>query len=389
MSDQPIYLDYMATTPVDPRVKAVMVNYLGTEDVFGNPASNSHQYGWQAEEAVAKARLQVAELIGASSKEIVFTSGATEANNLALKGVAEFYQANGQHIITLKTEHKAVLDCLAALQAKGFEVTYLDPLPSGLVDLELLERSIRADTILISMMHVNNEIGVIQDVAAIATIAKKHGVIFHTDVAQSVGKVPLDMRSMPIDLLSMSAHKIYGPKGIGALYIRRTPRVHLVPQMHGGGHEFGFRAGTLATHQIVGMGEAFRLAQQVLCEENERICQQRDRLWQQISALGDIRLNGSATHRVSGNLNVFFAGVDGEALMLSLRRLAISSGSACNSANLQASHVLLALGLSKLEASQSLRISLGRFTSDDELAEAILLIKKEVVRLRAMAPRCK
>lgn len=383
---KPVYFDYMATTPVDPRVKQAMVACLDSDGVFGNAASTSHVYGWQAEEAIKHARQQFADSIHASSREIVFCSGATESINLALKGAAEFYQKNGKHIISLTTEHKAVLDTLAHLESQGFRVTYVNPEPDGRVDLAKLEAAICDDTILMSTMWVNNEIGVIQDIHAIATLAKSHGVIMHCDAVQALGKVAVDVTQVPVDLLSFSGHKIYGPKGVGVLYVRRKPRVHLAAQIHGGGHEFGLRSGTLATHQIVGMGQAAEIAATEWAAESQRIAVLRDRLWHGLQVLDGVHLNGCAHQRVAHNLNVCFDGVEGEALMLSLRDLAISSGSACNSANLQPSHVLLALGLTKQQAASSLRLSLGRWTRETEVDQAIASITREVKRLRSIAP---
>ncbi|MDF1795804.1 MAG: IscS subfamily cysteine desulfurase [Coxiellaceae bacterium] len=386
MSDRPIYLDYMATTPVDPLVRDKMMQCLDLSGTFGNPASSEHQYGWDADASVKKARLQVADLIHAEPREIIWTSGATESNNLALKGAAEFYQNNGKHIITLKTEHKAVLDPCAALQKQGFDVTYITPQQSGLLDLTELEAAIRPDTILVSVMYVNNEIGVIQDMAAITEIAKRHGVLVHSDCAQAAGKLPLDVTKLPIDLMSFSSHKVYGPKGMGALYVRRNPRVRLSAQIHGGGHEQGLRSGTLATHQIVGMGEAFAIAANRLEQDMTEITVLTDRLWQGIKQLPGVHLNGSAEHRVIGNLNISFEGIDGEALILSMRELAVSSGSACNSANLQSSYVLQAIGVSKALANAAVRFSVGRFTTEDEIDRAIACVVEKVTQLRRIAP---
>ena len=382
----PIYLDYSATTPVDPRVAEKMMQCLTLDGIFGNPASRSHRFGWQAEEVVDEARNHIADLIGADPREIVFTSGATESNNLAIKGIAHFYQKQGKHIITCKTEHKAVLDPCRYLEGEGFEVTYLDPQPNGLVTLEQLTAALREDTILVSLMHVNNEIGVIQDVAAIGELGRSRKIFFHVDGAQSVGKIPVDVEAMKIDLLSMSAHKIYGPKGIGALYVRRKPRVRLEAQMHGGGHERGMRSGTLATHQIVGMGEAFRIAKQEMVAEEARILQLRDRLWQGLQQIEEVHLNGDLEHRVPGNLNVSFNYVEGESLIMALKDLAVSSGSACTSASLEPSYVLRALGLSDELAHSSIRFSIGRFTTDEEIDYAVRLISDAIGRLREMSP---
>ena len=382
----PIYLDYSATTPVDPRVAEKMMQCLTLDGIFGNPASRSHRFGWQAEEVVDEARNHIADLIGADPREIVFTSGATESNNLAIKGIAHFYQKQGKHIITCKTEHKAVLDPCRYLEGEGFEVTYLDPQPNGLVTLQQLEAAMRDDTILVSLMHVNNEIGVIQDVAAIGELCRARKIFFHVDGAQSVGKIPVDVEAMKIDLLSMSAHKIYGPKGIGALYVRRKPRVRLEAQMHGGGHERGMRSGTLATHQIVGMGEAFRIAKQEMVAEEARIQQLRDRLWQGLQQIEEVHLNGDLEHRVPGNLNVSFNYVEGESLIMALKDLAVSSGSACTSASLEPSYVLRALGLSDELAHSSIRFSIGRFTTDEEIDYAVRLISDAIGRLREMSP---
>ena len=382
----PIYLDYSATTPVDPRVAEKMMQYLTLDGIFGNPASRSHRFGWQAEEAVDEARNHIAELIGADPREIVFTSGATESNNLAIKGIAHFYRNQGKHIITCKTEHKAVLDPCRYLESDGFEVTYLDPQSNGLVTLDQIRDAMRDDTILVSLMHVNNEIGVIQDVAAIGELCRSRKIFFHVDAAQSAGKLPIDVEAMKIDLLSMSAHKIYGPKGIGALYVRRKPRVRLEAQMHGGGHERGMRSGTLPTHQIVGMGEAFRLAGLEMAEESARILALRDRLWNGLKSIEEVHINGDLEHRVPGNLNVSFAYVEGESLMMGLKDLAVSSGSACTSASLEPSYVLRALGMSDELAHSSIRFSIGRFTTAEEIDYTISLIQKEIGRLREMSP---
>ena len=382
----PIYMDYSATTPVDPRVAELMCSYLTLEGEFGNPASRSHSFGWQADDAVNRARQQVADLVNADPKEIVWTSGATESDNLAIKGVAYFYAKKGKHIVTSKTEHKAVLDTCRHLERDGFEVTYLDPEPSGLIDLGKLEAALRDDTILVSIMHVNNEIGVIQDIEAIGELTRSRKILLHVDAAQSAGKVPIDLDKLKVDLMSFSAHKIYGPKGIGALYVRRKPRVRLEAQMHGGGHERGMRSGTLATHQIVGMGEAFRIAAEEMAAENERVLGLRNRLWDGIKEMEEVYLNGDQDRRVAGNLNVSFAYVEGESLIMALKDLAVSSGSACTSASLEPSYVLRALGREDELAHSSLRFTLGRFTSVEEVDYAIQKIHTEVGRLRELSP---
>lgn len=382
----PIYLDYSATCPVDPRVAEKMMQCLTMDGLFGNPASRSHRFGWQAEEAVDLARNQVAELIGADPREIVFTSGATESDNLAIKGAAHFYSGKGKHIITAKTEHKAVLDTCRQLEREGFEVTYLEPLPNGLFPLEMIENAMRDDTILLSIMHVNNEIGVIQDIAAIGALCRSRKVVFHVDAAQSAGKVELDVEAMKIDLLSLSAHKIYGPKGIGALYVRRKPRIRIESQMHGGGHERGMRSGTLPTHQIVGMGEAFRIAKEEMADEMARIQRLRDRLWNGLKDIEEVYVNGDLHQRVASNLNVSFAYVEGESLIMSLKDLAVSSGSACTSASLEPSYVLRALGMSDELAHSSIRFSIGRFTTEEEIDYAVRLIRDSIGRLRDMSP---
>ncbi|MGO1252167.1 MAG: IscS subfamily cysteine desulfurase [Alcaligenes aquatilis] len=381
---QRIYMDYAATTPVDPRVADSMIPWL--TERFGNPASSSHPYGWDAEEAVDQARRQVAFLVGAEPREIVWTSGATEAINLALKGAAQFYQSKGRHIITVRTEHKAVLDTCLALQDEGFEVTFLDVLPSGLIDLQAFEQAIRPDTILASVMLVNNEIGVIQDVQALGAICREHKVLFHVDAAQATGKVAINLQEWPVDLMSMSAHKTYGPKGIGALYIRRKPAVRLKAQIHGGGHERGFRSGTLATHQIVGMGRAFELAAQEMDTDNQRITALRDRLWAGLQQIPDLYLNGTFDERVPHNLNISVDHIEGEALMMALTDLAVSSGSACTSASLEPSYVLTALGRSDQLAHSSLRLSLGRFTTEQDIDDTIAAIGRVVEQLRAISP---
>jgi len=382
----PIYMDYSATTPVDPRVAEKMCSYLTPDGTFGNPASRSHQFGWDADEAVEQARRDVASLLNADPKEIVWTSGATESDNLAIKGVAHFYQKKGRHIITCKTEHKAVLDTCRQLEREGFEVTYLEPEADGLIDLGKLEAALRDDTILVSIMHVNNEIGVIQDVAAIGEMTRSRKILFHVDAAQSAGKVPLDMATMKIDLLSLSAHKIYGPKGMGALYVRRKPRVRLEAQIHGGGHERGMRSGTLATHQIVGMGEAFRLAREEMAQDNERVLTLRNRLWDGLKEMEEVYLNGDLDRRVAGNLNVSFAYVEGESLIMALKDIAVSSGSACTSASLEPSYVLRALGREDELAHSSIRFTIGRFTSEEEVDFVIDLVREQVTRLRELSP---
>ncbi|NQD38135.1 IscS subfamily cysteine desulfurase [Permianibacter sp. IMCC34836] len=382
----PVYLDYSATTPVDPRVAEKMMQCLTEDGLFGNPASRSHKFGWQAEEAVEEARQFVAELINADPREIVWTSGATESDNLAIKGVAEFYKDKGKHIVTCKTEHKAVLDTCRYLEGQGYEVTYLDPEPNGLIDLAKLEASLRADTILVSIMHVNNEIGVIQDIDAIGAMTRARGILFHVDAAQSTGKLVIDVEKTPVDLMSLTSHKTYGPKGIGALYVRRKPRARIAPQMHGGGHERGMRSGTLPTHQIVGMGEAYRLAKLEMAAENERVLQLRHKLWNGIQDLEEVHLNGDADRRVAGNLNVSFNYVEGESLIMALKDLAVSSGSACTSASLEPSYVLRALGRSDELAHSSLRFTIGRFTTEAQIDFAIAEIRKAVTRLREMSP---
>jgi cysteine desulfurase len=380
----PVYLDYSATTPVDPRVAEKMIPFL-TEN-FGNPASRSHAFGWTAEQAVENAREEVAKLVKADPREIVWTSGATESDNLAIKGAAEFYQTKGRHLITVKTEHKAVLDTMRELESAGFEVTYLEPMANGLVDLDAFKAAIRPDTVLASVMHVNNEIGVIQDIAAIGRICREHGVIFHVDAAQSTGKVEIDLEKLPVDLMSFSAHKTYGPKGIGALYVRRKPRIRLKAQMHGGGHERGLRSGTLAAHQIVGMGEAFRIAREEMAAENERIRGLRDRLLAGLKDMEEVFVNGDLLQRVPHNLNISFNYVEGESLMMAIKELAVSSGSACTSASLEPSYVLRALGRSDELAHSSIRFTLGRYTTAEDVDFAISLIQDKVARLRELSP---
>jgi len=380
----PIYMDYGATTPVDPRVVDAMIPWL--REHFGNPASRSHAWGWEAEEAVEKARKDVADLIGADPREIVWTSGATESNNLALKGAAQFYKSRGKHLITVKTEHKAVLDTMRELERQGFEVTYLDVLPNGLVDMAALEAALRPDTILVSIMAVNNEIGVIQPIAQIGELLRSKGILFHVDAAQATGKIDIDLSTLKVDLMSFSAHKTYGPKGIGALYVRRKPRVRLEAQMHGGGHERGMRSGTLATFLMVGMGEAFRLARLEMHEENKRIAALRDRLLKGLTDMPEIYVNGDLEHRVPHNLNVSFAYVEGESLIMAVRDIAVSSGSACTSASLEPSYVLRALGLNDELAHSSIRFSIGRFTTEEEIDYTVDLLHKQIGRLRDMSP---
>ncbi len=384
MSKMPIYLDYSATTPVDPRVADKMIPWL-TEH-FGNPASRSHAYGWEAEAAVEEAREQVARLVNCDPKEIVWTSGATESNNLALKGAAQFYKTRGKHIITVRTEHKAVLDTVRELERQGFEATYLDVQENGLLDLEVLKSAIRPDTIIVSVMAVNNEIGVIQDIAAIGEICRERSILFHVDAAQATGKITIDLDQLKVDLMSFSAHKTYGPKGIGALYIRRKPRVRLEAQIHGGGHERGFRSGTLATHQIVGMGEAFRIAREEMATENERIRMLRDRLRDGLSDIEEVHFNGDLEQRIVHNLNVSFNFVEGESLIMALKELAVSSGSACTSASLEPSYVLRALGRSDELAHSSIRFSIGRFTTVEDIDFAVQLIHEKIGKLRELSP---
>jgi len=381
---KPIYLDYSATTPVDPRVAAKMIPYL-TEQ-FGNPASRSHAFGWETEKAVEEAREQVAALVNCDPRELVWTSGATESINLALKGAAHFYKEKGKHIITVKTEHKATLDTVRELERDGFDATYLDVLPNGLLDLDAFKASLRPDTIVVSVMFVNNEIGVIQDIAAIGEICRQRGIIFHCDAAQATGKIPVDLQSLKVDLMSFSAHKTYGPKGIGALFVRRKPRVRIEAQMHGGGHERGMRSGTLATHQIVGMGEAFRLARLEMATDNERIRMLRDKLWQGLSTIEEVYLNGDMERRVPHNLNVSFNFVEGESLIMAIKDVAVSSGSACTSASLEPSYVLRALGRSDELAHSSIRFTVGRFTTAEEIDYTVELMAAKVSKLRALSP---
>jgi cysteine desulfurase len=380
----PIYMDYGATTPCDPRVVDAMIPWL--REHFGNPASRSHAWGWEAEAAVEKAREQVAELIGADPREIVWTSGATESNNLAIKGAAHFYQSKGKHLITVKTEHKAVLDTMRELERQGFEVTYLDVQEDGLLDFDKLKAAIRTDTILISVMFVNNEIGVIQDIPAIGAMCREKGILFHVDAAQATGKVEIDLKTLPVDLMSLASHKTYGPKGIGALYVRRKPRVRLEAQMHGGGHERGMRSGTLPTHQCVGMGEAFRLARLEMAQDNAKARALHERLLNGLKDLEQVFLNGHAEQRVPQNLNISFNFVEGESLIMGIKGLAVSSGSACTSASLEPSYVLRALGRSDELAHSSLRMTIGRWTTEEEIDYAVATIKQNVAKLRDLSP---
>lgn len=382
----PIYLDYAATTPVDPRVATAMAECLTIESNFGNPASRSHQFGWKAEEAVEDARRNVADLINCDPREIVWTSGATEADNLAIKGAAHFYHRKGKHIVTSKIEHKAVLDSCRQLEREGYEVTYLDPDSNGLISPETVEKALRPDTILVSLMHVNNEIGVVNDIEAIGEVTRRNKVIFHVDAAQSAGKLDIDLEKMQVDLMALTAHKLYGPKGIGALYVRRKPRVRIEPQIHGGGHERGMRSGTLATHQIVGMGEAYRIAREEMHEEARRTLALREKLLRGLEDIEEVYVNGDLTHRAPGNLNISFNFVEGESLMMALRELALSSGSACTSASLEPSYVLRALGRNDELAHSSLRISIGRFTTGEDIDYAIERIHYAVAKLRELSP---
>ncbi|HET9113826.1 MAG TPA: IscS subfamily cysteine desulfurase [Burkholderiales bacterium] len=384
MLKHPIYMDYSATTPVDPRVAAKMIPYL-TEQ-YGNPASRSHAYGWEADKAVENAREEVAKLVKADAKDIVWTSGATESINLALKGAAHFYKGKGKHLITLRTEHKATLDTMRELEREGYEVTYLTPEANGLMDIEQFKAAIRPDTILASVLYVNNEIGVIQDIAAMGEICRERGVIFHVDAAQATGKVDIDLGALKVDLMSFSAHKTYGPKGVGALYVRRKPRVRIEAQMHGGGHERGMRSGTLATHQIVGMGEAFRIAREEMALENARIRKLRDRLLQGLSDIEEVHVNGDMVHRVPHNLNISFNFVEGESLLMAIKDLAVSSGSACTSASLEPSYVLRALGRSDELAHSSIRFSIGRYTTEQDVDYAIELLHQKIGKLRELSP---
>lgn len=379
----PIYLDYMATTPVDPRVKEVMDQYLTMDGNFGNASSSSHVYGWRAKDAIENARAEIADFLNAIPDEIVWTSCATEANNLAIKGVAEFYQRKGKHLITAATEHKSVLNTFKCLEAHGFDVTYLKPEPNGLIDLNKLEAAIRKDTVLVSIMYINNEIGVIQDIEAIGNLVRPKGIVFHVDAVQAAGKICLDVKTLPVDLLSFSAHKVYGPKGIGCLYTRHEPqRIRLEPQMHGGGHEFGMRSGTLPTHQIMAMAEAFSIAKKELPQECKRIHGLRNKIWQELQELGDVHLNGDLEQRVANNLNISFGGIRGEDLVHELKDIAISTSSACVSASTEPSYVLKALGVSNALAFSSMRLSLGRYTTAEEVDYAIGHIKEAVTKLR-------
>ncbi len=381
---KPIYLDYSATTPVDPRVAAKMIPYL-TEH-FGNPASRSHSFGWETEKAVEEARDEVAKLVNCDAKELVWTSGATESINLALKGAAHFYKDKGKHLVTVKTEHKATLDTMRELEREGFEVTYLDVLPTGLLDLKVFKAGLRPDTILVSVMFVNNEIGVIQDIPTIGEICRERGIIFHVDAAQATGKIPVDLATLKVDLMSFSGHKTYGPKGIGALFVRRKPRVRIEAQMHGGGHERGMRSGTLPTHQIVGMGEAFRLARIDMATDNERIRMLRDRLAEGLSEIEEVYINGDMDERVPHNLNISFNFVEGESLIMAIKDVAVSSGSACTSASLEPSYVLRALGRNDELAHSSIRFTVGRFTTEEEIDYTVELLKRKIAKLRELSP---
>ena len=384
MERKPIYLDYSATTPIDPRVAEKMIPFI-TEH-FGNPASRSHSFGWTAEKAVEEAREEVAKLVNADPREIVWTSGATESNNLAIKGASHFYSTKGKHVLTIATEHKAVIDAVRELEREGFTATYLEPEPNGLVDLEKFKKAIRPDTVLASVMLVNNEIGVIQDIEALGNICREQKVIFHVDAAQATGKVDIDLEKLPVDLMSFSAHKTYGPKGIGALYVRRKPRIRIEAQMHGGGHERGMRSGTLATHQIVAMGEAFRIARLEMKSENERIRKLRDKLLQGLQSIEEVYVNGDLTHRIPHNLNISFNYVEGESLIMAVKDIAVSSGSACTSASLEPSYVLRALGRSDELAHSSIRFSIGRFTTEADVDFTIQLLKDKIEKLRELSP---
>ena len=386
LTEQPIYLDYSATTPIDERVVTEMLKYMGPETSFGNPASRSHSFGWSAEAAVEQARKDVADLVGADPKEIIFTSGATESDNLAIKGAAHFNIKRGKHIVTCKTEHKAVLDSCRQLEREGYEVTYLDPMENGLLDLEVFEKALRDDTTLVSIMHVNNEIGVIQDIEAIGNICRARKITFHVDAAQSPGKVDINLAKLPVDLMSFSAHKIYGPKGIGALYVQRKPRVRIEAQMHGGGHERGMRSGTLATHQIVGMGEAFKIAKVEMKAENERLLKLRNKLYDGVKDMEEVYVNGDIDHRIAGNINISFNYVEGESLLMALKDLAISSGSACTSASLEPSYVLRALGRNDELAHSSIRFTMGRYTTEEEIDRTIKYVRTAVEKLRELSP---
>ena len=382
----PIYLDYASTTPIDKRVADKMFEYMTMDGMYGNPASRSHSFGWDADEAVSQSRKHIADLINADPREIVWTSGATESDNLAIKGAAHFYKKKGKHIITLKTEHKAVLDACRQLEREGFEVTYMEPMSSGLLDLDKLESEIREDTVLISIMHVNNEIGVIQDIEKIGELCRSKNIIFHVDAAQSAGKIEIDLQKTKVDLMSFSAHKIYGPKGIGALYVRRKPRIRLEAQIHGGGHERGLRSGTLPTHQIVGMGEAFRIANEEMNKDFEKISKLRNRLWNGVKDMEEVYLNGDFENRYPGIMNISFNYVEGESLIMATKDIAVSSGSACTSASLEPSFVLRAIGRSDELAHSSLRMSIGRFTTEEEIDATINTVKVAVEKLRALSP---
>src|SRR5438046_391502 len=382
--NKPIYLDYSATTPVDPRVAARMIPYL--TERFGNPASRSHAFGWDAEKAVKEAREEVARLVNCDPKELVWTSGAKESINLALKGAGHFYKGKGKHLITVKTEHKATLDTMRELEREGFEVTYLDVRPNGLLDLEQVKAVLRKDTILVSVMYVNNEIGVVQDIPAIGEMCRSRGIIFHVDSAQATGKLPIDLAALKVYLMSFSAHKTYGPKGVGALFVRRKPRVRIEAQVHGGGHERGMRSGTLPTHQIVGMGEAFRLAKAEMATENDRIRMLRDKLWKGLYEIEEVYVNGDADRRVPHNLNVSFNFVEGESLIMAIKDVAVSSGSACTSASLEPSYVLRALGRSDELAHSSIRFTVGRFTTEEEIDYTVELLKGKIAKLRELSP---
>ncbi|REG51676.1 cysteine desulfurase IscS [Paraburkholderia sp. BL6669N2] len=381
---RPIYMDYSATTPVDPRVVAAMLPFLN--ESFGNPASRSHSYGWEADDAVETARTQVAELLGADAREIVWTSGATEGNNLAIKGAANFYKGKGRHIVTVKTEHKAVLDTCRELERQGFEVTYLDVQQDGLLDLGALENAIRPDTVLVSVMMVNNETGVVQPIAEIGAMCRAKGIVFHCDAVQAAGKIAIDVNALNVDLLTVTAHKVYGPKGVGALYVRRKPRIRIEAQMHGGGHERGMRSGTLPAHQIVGMGEAFRIAKEEIVSESRRVEALRNRLLAGLTEMKEVYVNGDMTHRIAHNLNVSFNFVEGESLIMGIKGVAVSSGSACTSASLEPSYVLRALGRSDELAHSSIRFTLGRFTTEEEIDQVILQVQNTVTKLRALSP---
>ena len=385
-TSHPIYLDYSATTPIDERVVAEMIKYMGPESTYGNPASRSHSYGWSAEAATEEARQHVADLVGCDAKEIIFTSGATESDNLAIKGIAHFNQKKGKHIVTCKTEHKAVLDSCRQLEREGYEVTYLDPQANGLINLDDLKAALRDDTTLVSIMHVNNEIGVIQDIEAIGNLCRERNITFHVDGAQSAGKVPINLAELPVDLMSFSAHKIYGPKGIGALYVQRKPRIRIEAQMHGGGHERGMRSGTLATHQIVGMGKAFEIAQQEMATENERLLNLRNKLYDGLKDMEEVYVNGDIEQRIAGNINISFNYVEGESLLMALKDLAISSGSACTSASLEPSYVLRALGRNDELAHSSIRFTLGRYTTSADIDTTIKYVRSAVEKLRELSP---